>query len=103
MTERDEQCFDELKGRWGAEHSAVLQWADTHPVSMWKDPEKDGMPMEIGEYLIVIKGAEDSCWLEIGNYDLKCKTFIIWDSYNDCEISYKKKDVKFWMKIPKYK
>ena len=31
------------------------------------------------------------------------KSFTRWDYYNDSICTYKKKDIKYWMKIPDYK
>ena len=104
MTERENKCFKELGGRWGEEHSLVLKWADEHPVSPWKDPNVDGMPVEEGEYLVVIKALDcDATWLAHCYHGKNRKSFTSWDSYDDSEVTYRKKDVKFWMKIPDYK
>lgn len=104
MTERENKCFKELGGRWGEEHSLVLKWADEHPVSPWKDPNVDGMPIEEGEYLVVIKSrGSDGIWLEICYHEKNKKTLTTWDGYDDTICTYYKKDVKFWMKIPNYK
>ena len=105
MNNRELECFDGIgRGRWGKEHSDVLAWADSHPLSPWKDPNVDGMPIEEGEYLVVIKArGSDSVWCEICYHGKNKKSFTSWDGYNDYEITYRKKDVKFWMKIPDYK
>jgi len=105
MTERELQCFEGIgKGRWGDEHSKVLNWADTHPLSPWKNPIDDGMPEEEGQYLVLIKAMNsDATWLELCFHGKGKKSFVTWDGYNDCEVIYKKKDVKLWMKVPDYK
>jgi len=104
MTERELKCFEGIgKGRWGEEHSQVLAWADSHPLSPWKDPNVDGMPIDEGQYLVVIKGMNNASWLELCFHEKGKKSFVTWDGYNDCELVYKKKDVKLWMKIPDYK
>lgn len=103
--QRENQCFQDIGGgRWGEEHSKVLKWADEHPVSPWKDPNVDGMPVEEGKYLVVIKArGSDATWEDVCYHGKNRKSFTSWDSYDDCEITYRKKDVKFWMKIPDYK
>jgi hypothetical protein len=104
MTERELQCFDGIgRGRWGEEHSKVLAWADAHPLPLWKDPNVDGMPEEEGQYLVAINGMNDSTWLELCYHSKGRKSFTTWDAYSDCEYVYKRKDVKYWMKIPDYK
>ena len=100
--QRENQCFHDIGGgRWGEEHSKVLKWADSHP--KWMDPNVDGMPEEGGQFLVIIKGINGSAWPEVCYYGKNRKSFTSWDHYNDCECTYKKKDVKFWMKIPDYK
>ena len=42
-------------------------------------------------------------YVEICDYDKKHKSFTRWDYYNDSICTYKKKDIKYWMKIPDYK
>ena len=42
-------------------------------------------------------------YTEICDYDKKHKSFTCWDYYNDSICTYKKKDIKYWMKIPDYK
>lgn len=103
--QREDQCFQDIGGgRWGEEHSKVLKWADEHPVSPWKDPNVDGMPVEEGKYLVVIKArGSDATWEDVCYHGKNRKSFTSWDSYDDSEIIYRKKDVKFWMKIPDYK
>lgn len=103
MTERENKCFKELGGRWGEEHSRVLKWADEHPVSPWKNPKVDGMPVEEGQYLVLVNGLNGAAWPEVCYHGKNKKSFICWDSYNDCECLYKQKDVKLWMKIPDFK
>ena len=105
MTERELECFDGIgRGRWGEEHSKVLAWADSHPLSPWKDPIEVGMPVEEGEYLVVIKAMNsDVTWLEHCFHEKNKKSFTSWDSYDDSICTYKKKDVKLWMKVPDYK
>ena len=104
MTERELECFDGIgRGRWGEEHSKVLNWADAHPLPLWKDPNVDGMPVDEGEYLVVIKSMNNTTWLELCFHGKGKKSFVTWDWYDDCEVVYKKKDVKLWMKIPNYK
>lgn len=102
MTEREKKCFDDIGGgRWGEEHSDVLAWADSHPI--WK-VAADGLPDEDGEYLVVVEGLDMNIrYTEICNYDKKHKSFTCWDYYNDSICTYKKKDIKYWMKIPDYK
>ena len=76
----------------------------TENMSLWKDPNVDGMPVEEGEYLVVIKARNsDATWMELCYHGKGKKSFSAWDGYNDCESVYKKKDVKYWMKIPDYK
>ena len=105
MTERELECFDCIgRGRWGEEHSKVLAWADSHPLSPWKNPIDDGMPEEEGQYLVLIKAmGSDATWMELCYHGKGKKSFTSWDGYNDCEVIYKKKDVKLWMKVPDYK
>jgi hypothetical protein len=105
MNNRELECFDGIgRGRWGKEHSDVLAWADSHPLSPWKDPNVDGMPVEEGEYLVIIKGIDNTCtWPEICYHTKNRKSFTTWDSVYENEITYRKKHVKFWMKIPDYK
>lgn len=101
MTEREKKCFDDIGGgRWGEEHSKVLAWADSHPVWMMT---KEKMPDKDGEYLVVIQSKNNLIrYTEICNYDKKHKSFTSWDYYNDAICTYKKEDVKYWMKIPDY-
>ena len=75
----------------------------TENMLFWKNPNVDGMPVEEGEYLVVINGMNNSTWLEVCYHGKNRKSFTTFDYYNDCEITYKKKDVKYWMKIPDYK
>ena len=102
MTEREKKCLDDIDGIcWGKEHSDVLAWADSHPI--WK-VAADGLPDEDGEYLVVVEGLNKLIrYVEICNYDKKHKSFTRWDYYNDSICTYKKKDIKYWMKIPNYK
>ena len=102
MTEREKKCFDDVGGgRWGEEHSDVLAWADSHPI--WK-VAADGLPDEDGEYLVVVESLDMNIrYTEICDYDKKHKSFTCWDYYNDSICTYKKKDIKYWMKIPDYK
>lgn len=103
--QRENQCFHDIGGgRWGEEHSLVLKWADEHPVSPWKDPNVDGMPVEEGEFLVIIKGIDPSCtWPMICYHGKNRKSFTTWDSVYESEITYRKKHVKFYMKIPNYR
>ena len=102
MTEREKKCLDDIDGIcWGKEHSDVLAWADSHPI--WK-VAAEGLPVEDGEYLVVVEGLDMHIrYVEICNYDKKHKSFTRWDYYNDSICTYKKKDIKYWMKIPDYK
>ncbi len=102
MTEREKKCLDGIDGIcWGKEHSDVLAWADSHPI--WK-VAAEGLPVEDGEYLVVVEGLDKLIrYVEICNYDKKHKSFTRWDYYNDSICTYKKKDIKYWMKIPNYK
>ena len=102
MTEREKKCLDDIDGIcWGKEHSDVLAWADSHPI--WK-VAADGLPDEDGEYLVVVEGLNKLIrYVEICSYDKKHKSFTRWDYYNDSICTYKKKDIKYWMKIPNYK
>ena len=100
---REKQCFLELGGRWGEEHSRVLKWADEHPISPWKKPEVDGMPVDEGWYLVIVNAVNDFPWPEVCYHKKNRKSFFCWDSHNDCECLYKQKDVKMWMKIPDFK
>ena len=102
MTEREKKCLDGIDGIcWGKEHSDVLAWADSHPI--WK-VAADGLPDEDGEYLVVVESLDMNIrYTEICDYDKKHKSFTRWDYYNDSICTYKKKDIKYWMKIPDYK
>lgn len=102
MTEREKKCLDDIDGIcWGKEHSNVLAWADSHPI--WK-VAAEGLPVEDGEYLVVVESLDVHIrYTEICNYDKKHKSFTRWDYYNDSICTYKKKDIKYWMKIPDYK
>ena len=102
MTEREKKCLDDIDGIcWGKEHSDVLAWADSHPI--WK-VAADGLPDEDGEYLVVVESLDVHIrYTEICDYDKKHKSFTRWDYYNDSICTYKKKDIKYWMKIPDYK
>ena len=102
MTEREKKCLDDINGIcWGKEHSDVLAWADSHPI--WK-VAAEGLPVEDGEYLVVVESLDTHIrYTEICNYDKKHKSFTRWDYYNDSICTYKKKDIKYWMKIPNYK
>ena len=102
MTEREKKCLDDIDGIcWGKEHSDVLAWADSHPI--WK-VAAEGLPVEDGEYLVVVESLDMHIrYTEICNYDKKHKSFTRWDYYNDSICTYKKKDIKYWMKIPDYK
>ena len=102
MTEREKKCLDDIDGIcWGKEHSDVLAWADSHPI--WK-VAAEGLPVEDGEYLVVVESLDVHIrYTEICNYDKKHKSFTRWDYYNDSICTYKKKDIKYWMKIPDYK
>ena len=83
MTEMEKKCFD------------------SHPI--WK-VAADGLPDEDGEYLVVVESPDRLIrYTEICNYDKKHKSFTCWDYYNDSICTYKKKDIKYWMKIPDYK
>ena len=102
MTEREKKCFDDIGGgHWGEEHSDVLAWGDSHPI--WKITA-DELPVEDGEYLVVVESLDKLIrYTEICNYDKKHKSFTCWDYYNDSICTYKKKNIKYWMKIPDYK
>ena len=102
MTEREKKCLDDIDGIcWGKEHSDVLAWADSHPI--WK-VAAEGLPVEDGEYLVVVESLDVHIrYTEICNYDKKHKSFTRWDYYNDSICTYKKEDIKYWMKIPNYK
>ena len=83
MTEREKKCFD------------------SHP--SWK-VTADELPVEDGEYLVVVESLDMNIrYTEICDYDKKHKSFTCWDYYNDSICTYKKKDIKYWMKIPDYK
>ena len=75
--------------------------ADSHPI--WK-VAAEGLPVEDGEYLVVVESLDMNIrYTEICDYDKKHKSFTCWDHYNDSICTYKKKDIKYWMKIPDYK
>ena len=83
MTEREKKCFD------------------SHPI--WK-VAADELPVEDGEYLVVVESLNKLIrYVEICDYDKKHNSFTRWDYYNDSICTYKKKDIKYWMKIPDYK
>ena len=91
MTEREKKCFDDIGDTQ----------VDSHPI--WK-VAADGLPVEDGEYLVVVESLDKLIrYTEICNYDKKHKSFTCWDYYNDTICKYKKKDIKYWMKIPDYK
>ena len=91
MTEREKKCFDDIGDTQ----------VDSHPI--WK-VAADELPVEDGEYLVVVESLDKLIrYTEICNYDKKHKSFTCWDYYNDTICKYKKKDIKYWMKIPNYK
>ena len=91
MTEREKKCFDDI---------GDIQ-VDSHPI--WK-VTADELPVEDGEYLVVVESLDKLIrYTEICNYDKKHKSFTCWDYYNDSICTYKKKDIKYWMKIPDYR
>ena len=91
MTEREKKCFDDIGDTQ----------VDSH--SIWK-VAAEGLPVEDGEYLVVVESLNKLIrYVEICDYDKKHKSFTRWDYYNDTICKYKKKDIKYWMKIPDYK
>ena len=91
MAEREKKCFDDIGDTQ----------VDSHPI--WK-VAADELPVEDGEYLVVIESLNKLIrYVEICDYDKKHKSFTRWDYYNDSICTYKKKDIKYWMKIPDYK
>ena len=91
MTEREKKCFDDIGDTQ----------VDSHPI--WK-VTADELPVEDGEYLVVVESLNKLIrYVEICDYDKKHKSFTCWDYYNDTICKYKKKDIKYWMKIPDYK
>ena len=91
MTEREKKCLDDIGDTQ----------VDSHPI--WK-VAADELPVEDGEYLVVVESLNKLIrYVEICDYDKKHKSFTRWDYYNDTICKYKKKDIKYWMKIPDYK
>ena len=91
MTEREKKCFDDIGDTQ----------VDSHLI--WK-VAAEGLPVEDGEYLVVVESLNKLIrYVEICDYDKKHKSFTRWDYYNDSICTYKKKDIKYWMKIPDYK
>ena len=91
MTEREKKCFADIGDTQ----------VDSHPI--WK-VAADELPVEDGEYLVVVESLNKLIrYVEICDYDKKHKSFTRWDYYNDSICTYKKKDIKYWMKIPDYK
>lgn len=81
--------FDAALDNYAKEHS-IVPWVST----------KYKMPVHDGEYLVIHQDPYN--YFETCSFSKKKKKFISWDSHNDCEAYYGKKDIKAWVELKRF-